>query len=130
MAVLFYFCNEVSRNLSSENTSLWVRSKLSCGGRDYFFQNVLLNRTRTVNISRRPTIIRMDRNILAKSCRLAKLSIGPISPKPGPTLLILEITALQAVAMSRVNSDMIRLEIAKMNMYKIKKPITPVIILG
>ena len=69
-------------------------------GRDYFFQNVLLNRTRTVNISRRPTIIRMDKNILAKSCRFAKLSIGPISPNPGPTLLILEITALQAVAIS------------------------------
>ena len=69
-------------------------------GKDYFFQNVLLNRTRTVNISRRPTIIRMDKNILAKSCRFAKLSIGPISPNPGPTLLILEITALQAVAIS------------------------------
>ena len=97
---------------------------------DYFFQNILLNRTRTVNISKRPTIIRMDKNILAKSCRFAKLSIGPIPPNPGPTLLMLEMAALQAVTISLVNSDMIRLEIAKMNIYKIKKPITPVMILG
>ena len=56
--------------------------------------------------------------------------MGPISPNPGPTLLMLVITALQAVEMSCVNKDMIKLEMANMNMYKMKKPMTPVMMFG
>ena len=89
-----------------------------------------MKRTITVKISRRPTNIRNAKKNLAKSFKWAKENIGPILPNPGPTLLILVMTALQAVMRSSVKKDMTRELIINIKRYKIANPMILVIMLG
>ena len=54
----------------------------------YFFQKAGVNNNKTVNSSRRPTSIKKDKNHLPKAGTIEKPPEGPVSPSPGPTLLI------------------------------------------
>lgn len=59
---------------------------------NYSLQNEGVRIVRTVNSSRRPTNIINDKNHLANGCNDEKFPEGPVSPSPGPTLLIQVIT--------------------------------------
>lgn len=53
-----------------------------------------------------PAIIYMERNALERSDRLAKFSVGPMAPKPGPMLPRQVITDEKHVIRSRFSNDM------------------------
>jgi hypothetical protein len=50
-------------------------------------------------ISRRPTSMSIDKMILLKMVKPAKLLVGPTVPKPGPTLLRVVTTELMPESM-------------------------------
>src|SRR5690606_28150384 len=94
------------------------------------FQNEGANSTRMVNNSNLPVSMHRESTHLAAAGRWPKFSRAPTVPRPGPTLLMVEFTAVAAVMMSTPEAVTARVEKANTVIHKMKKAWIEVMISG